>query len=88
MNPLNIQFKASVKKDLKNIPNKIIKSIFLKIIALQENPHPSEARKLMGTENVYRIRVGDYRIIYDFNKKKSIITVLYIRHRKTVYSDF
>ena len=48
MSPLNIQFKTSVKKDLKNIPNKIVKSIFLKIIALQENPFPADVKKTYG----------------------------------------
>jgi len=87
MTPLNIQFKTSVKKDLQNIPNKIVKTIFLKIIALQENPFPADVKKLTGTENLYRIRVGDYRIIYDVNKPGSLITIHYVRHRKTVYSS-
>lgn len=87
MSKFSIQFKTSVTKDLRDLPNKIIKSIFIKIISLQDNPFPSGMKKLIDTENYYRIRSGDYRIIYEINKKDSKIIIHYIRHRKDVYQS-
>jgi len=54
---------------------------------LADNPYPQSAAKLMG-ENAYRLRVGDYRIVYTVNKTENIVYVKRIRHRKDVYRKF
>ena len=71
-----ILFKNSVKKDIKNIGNKILESIFSRIDELKNEPIPNDAIKLKGSNSLYRIRVGDYRIVYDIEFNKIIITIV------------
>ncbi|NMB63978.1 MAG: type II toxin-antitoxin system RelE/ParE family toxin [Spirochaetes bacterium] len=80
-----IVFKKSAEKDLSFINYKIIKRIINKVENLKNNPFPQNSTKLIGTELTYRLRVGDYRIIYQIDEANKIITIYYIRHRKDVY---
>lgn len=52
---------------------------------LAENPRPPDTRKLQGVENVYRVREGDYRILYEIFDTKLLVYVLRIGHRREVY---
>lgn len=71
--------KQIMKLDKKAIP--IIKSA---IAALADNPRPHGYKKLKG-EEAYRIRIGDYRIIYEIDDNKIIVTVVSVGHRKNIY---
>ncbi|HAJ31926.1 MAG TPA: hypothetical protein DCK79_00910 [Candidatus Atribacteria bacterium] len=53
--------------------------------SLAKNPFPRQYRKLQGTDNFYRIRIGDYRVIYQVDNNKDFLTIYYIRHRRDVY---
>lgn len=64
---------------------KIRRQLHNKIQNLRNNPYPSNSVKLKGEEGLYRIRSGDYRIIYTVNNKKVTILVLRIANRKEVY---
>lgn len=55
------------------------------IDSLEKNPRPHGVKKLAGAKDGYRVRVGDYRILYVIDDKKKIVTVYRIRHRKDVY---
>ncbi|WP_214041530.1 type II toxin-antitoxin system RelE/ParE family toxin [Methanoculleus sp.] len=55
------------------------------IEALSETPLPFGVRRLSGAEHLYRIRVGDYRIIYAMHHAEQEVIVLYIRHRRSAY---
>ena len=55
------------------------------MLALGEEPHPAGSRKLMGYDDVFRIRVGVYRIIYSVSGRNLVIVVLKIGHRKDIY---
>lgn len=55
------------------------------VIALAENPRPSNCKKLVGREG-WRIRVGDYRVIYEVEDTQQIVTILHIGHRRDVYT--
>jgi mRNA interferase RelE/StbE len=82
-----IQVRTSVWKDCANMPREIVPRILEKIEALSETPVPHGARKLSGSESLYRIRVGEYRVIYDVNHDQRQITVCYIRPRRSAYRD-
>jgi mRNA interferase RelE/StbE len=56
--------KPSVEKDLRPLPKSVVKRVWVKIEALADDPTPSHSVKLAGAEALYRIRVGDYRVIY------------------------
>jgi mRNA interferase RelE/StbE len=53
--------------------------------ALQENPFPPSSKKLIGSEHTFRIRVGDYRVIYIVNKQGREVEIQRVRHRRDVY---
>ena len=80
-----IQFAASAKKDREKIPKKDRDRIDKAIALLGENPRPSKSNKLTGTENLYRIRVGDYRVIYSISEKDVTVFIVRVRHRKEAY---
>lgn len=50
-------------------------------------PLPVQSIKLSGLENLYRLRIGDYRIIYEVDEADELVTIHYIRHRKDVYRN-
>ena len=81
----NAVFKPSVEKDLRSLPKSVIARVLRQIEALRKNPFSRQAVKLTGAEQLYRIRVGDYRVIYAVDKEAQEIMVHYIRHRREVY---
>jgi mRNA interferase RelE/StbE len=76
---------SSAEKRLKKIPKKDLSRVVNSIQALALDPYPSGCRKLSGEEHVYRIRQGQYRIIYEVKNKELIIHVLKLGHRKDIY---
>ena len=79
-----IFFKKSVWKDFKPIPKKDLQNIIDAINSLSENPRPSGSKKLSGQER-YRLRVGQYRILYSIQDQQLIVWVVKVGHRKDVY---
>ncbi len=79
-----IRFEKKAVKVLETIPQSFRKSIIEAIEELGTNPRPVGCKKLKGVTG-YRIRVADYRVIYDINDREIRITVLKIGHRKQVY---
>jgi len=75
----------TAEKTLFRLPKEIIPKIIAAIQALADNPYPSGCRKLSGHENIFRIRVQTYRIIYEVVKDTIEIIVLKVGHRKDVY---
>jgi mRNA interferase RelE/StbE len=80
-----IEIKPSASKELEKLPRQIIPRIITAINELGKNPYPQGVRKLTGFEHTYRIRVGDYRILYNIYEKRLVIEIIRIRHRKDVY---
>jgi mRNA interferase RelE/StbE len=80
----SIEFKKSATKELNSLLNKEIKKILNTINQLIENPRPINSKKLSATER-YRLRVGDYRILYEIIDQRLIIYIIKIAHRKDVY---
>ena len=76
---------STAGKSLKKIPKKDRIKIVQLIQTLAISPVPQGARKLMGEQNVYRIRQGNYRVIYELKNKQLIILILKIGHRKNIY---
>jgi mRNA interferase RelE/StbE len=85
MEPYNIQFKRSAQKDLRKLETVLISRILNAVESLSIDPTPRNSKKLKGVENIYRIRVGKYRIVYEVDKSHNVVTVYYIRHRDDVY---
>lgn len=80
-----IVFKRSAEKDLTALPNKDQRRIAECIDALSSAPRPVGCKKLSGPENLWRVRVGDYRVIYQINDRIVTVLVLRIGNRRDVY---
>ena len=77
--------KPSVEKDLRSLPRSIVARVFKQIEALKDEPVPRQSIKLAGAEHLYRIRIGDYRVIYGVDRDLKQVIVHYVRHRRDVY---
>lgn len=80
-----LELKNSVEKDFKKIPKNQRQKIWEHIENLKIQPHSKNCRKMVGTENDYRIRIGDYRVVYRILDVKRIIIIFATEHRKDIY---
>ncbi|MBN1941918.1 MAG: type II toxin-antitoxin system RelE/ParE family toxin [Phycisphaerae bacterium] len=80
-----IRIKQKAEKALAQIPNPHRRRIAQAIDALARTPRPAGCTKLTGADNAYRIRVGDYRIVYEIVDKVLIVYIIRIAHRKDIY---
>jgi mRNA interferase RelE/StbE len=87
MDSYKVILKHSVEKDFRKLSKIVLVRVFSVIESLAETPFPPKAAKLEGTDKTYRIRVGDYRIVYEVEAAGKLITVLYVRHRREVYRN-
>ena len=78
-------FDRDVEKDLAKIPKANVRKIMGKVASLSINPHPPQSLKLENSNITYRLRVGDYRVIYQIDDHLKQVTIYHIRHRKDVY---
>lgn len=81
---MKIVFTKSSEKELLSFNKPLREKIFKKIGQLAQNPYPHGSQKLEGGKG-YRIRIGDYRVVYEVFKEKTVIVVIRIRNRKDVY---
>ena len=82
----SIVFARSARKELESLSSSQIKRILSSIEKLSTEPFPHGCKKLKGEKNLWRIRVGDYRIIYSVFSDILLIDIIRIRHRKEVYN--
>ena len=81
----SLAFRPSVEKDLASLPKQAVSRILDRFESLKSDPFTVKSRKLQGAERLYRVRVGDYRIVYEVNTDSLLITIHYVRHRRDVY---
>ncbi len=80
-----IVYEKRVYKDLDKIPNLDVEKILSTFKELSLNPMPAGSKKLSGKFGLYRVRQGDYRIIYTLDHKVKEIRIILVRHRKESY---
>ena len=85
MDLFRVEWKASVDGDLKKLHPSQIPQVVKKLELLAENPTPRGCKKLVATERTYRVRIGNYRIIYQVDYQEKVVMIYYIRHRKDAY---
>ena len=74
----------SAEKEMDKLPALIHRRISRKILLLEGNPRPTGTRKLSDREE-YRLRVGDYRVLYTIDDERHVVTVFAVGHRREVY---
>jgi mRNA interferase RelE/StbE len=80
-----VLFKTSADRSLKRLPQNVQRRIVGDVEMLAHNPRPSVVVKLIGAENLWRIRIGDYRVVYEIHDDRLVILVLRVAHRKDIY---
>jgi mRNA interferase RelE/StbE len=80
-----VHFKPSAERRLRRLPLSVQRRIVGEAAALGKNPRPAGVVKLAGDDNLWRIRVGDYRVVYEIHDDRLIVLVLRVAHRKDVY---
>jgi mRNA interferase RelE/StbE len=81
-----LKVRATVTKDLRSIPRVDVQRILARLEALRDDPRPSGAKKLMGQER-YRLRQGDYRIVYTVADAERVVEIVKVGHRREVYRE-
>ncbi len=87
MGEFEISFARSARKELEDLPVELADRVLTRIEKLMDNPRPRGATKLRGRKNLWRIRVGDYRVVYSIDDEAELIDITHIRHRRDVYRD-
>jgi len=74
----------SVQKALDRLPDEVVKRVLARLAQLETDPRPADVKKLKGRE-AWRIRVGDYRVIYEIHDRQLQILVITVGHRREIY---
>ena len=85
MASFSLQWRSSTRKDLRKLPPREVERVLAEVESLAEEPFPHGSEKLAGTEHTHRIRVGDYRVVYEVFAQSKIVEIQRVRHRKDVY---
>ncbi|ETX03697.1 type II toxin-antitoxin system RelE family toxin [Candidatus Entotheonella palauensis] len=85
MDEYEVRFVRSAHRELESLPMVVLQRIFPQIEHLAQEPRPRGCRKLQGEENTWRIRIGDYRVIYTVDDKERQVDIMAVRHRNHAY---
>ena len=85
MDTYRIEWKPSALRELKRLDCQVVPRIVAAIEQLTANPFSSRVRKMQGGEHSFRLRVGDYRVVYEVSQSRLLIEVARVRHRKDAY---
>ncbi|MEJ0001289.1 MAG: type II toxin-antitoxin system RelE/ParE family toxin [Verrucomicrobiota bacterium] len=86
MDKYRVVLSRSATKELENLPHVVADRVVARLEALESSPRPAGALKLKGA-NLWRLRVGDYRVVYALDDAAKVVDVVIIQHRKDVYRD-
>ncbi|VAX37883.1 mRNA interferase RelE [hydrothermal vent metagenome] len=81
-----VELTRKADKQLQKLPEETQRRIVRALEELEDDPRPHGSAKLKGEENLYRIRMGDYRIIYSIEDNKLIVIVVRVGHRRDIYN--
>jgi len=84
--PYEILIRPSAQKEIRSLPRDDQTRVIAKIEALARNPRPRGVKKLRGEKDLYRVRVGDFRVIYQIQDRALVVLVLRVRQRGDAYS--
>jgi mRNA interferase RelE/StbE len=85
VNSYRVDLKPSARRELERLPDQAIERVFRRLEYLQSSPRPPGCKKLKGGHNEWRIRAGNYRVVYTIDDGKRLVEVTRIRHRSEVY---
>jgi mRNA interferase RelE/StbE len=80
-----VEFTPQARREFDKLPDDVQDILELRLDALSLSPRPPGMKKMAGTDDLFRIRVGDYRIVYRIKDRVLLIVVMHVGHRKEVY---
>jgi mRNA interferase RelE/StbE len=80
-----VRLNARVGKLLNRLPPDMRRRLVRRLVALEDNPRPRGVEKLAGVEELYRVRVGTYRIVYAIRDRELVVVIVRVGHRRDVY---
>jgi mRNA interferase RelE/StbE len=80
-----IEIKRTARKALLALPHDVQRRLSESIDALASDPHGTSTRKLTGSDTLYRVRIGDYRVVYEVQDDRLLIHVVKVGHRRDIY---
>ena len=87
MESYKIEWKSSAQKELRKLDKTVIPRLIEAVAALANNPYPVGCRKIVGSESSYRVRVGNYRIIYQVQNQELIIEIIKVGQHQSIYNQ-
>ena len=85
MDEYAVVFARSARKELERLGEPLLSRILKRIETLTLDPRPDGCRKLQGASDLWRIRVGDYRVLYSVDDAQQVVDVIAVRHRSDAY---
>lgn len=80
-----VLLESRAERDLAKLEENLKRRIVLRLLSLRSNPRPAGVKKLEGSGSAWRLRVGDWRIIYEIHDRHRQVLVFRVKHRREVY---
>jgi mRNA interferase RelE/StbE len=81
-----VEFAPLARRQMKRLPREIQMRIIERVEELASNPRPAGVKKLVSEDNLYRVRVGEYRAVYQIRDRELVVLIVKVGHRREVYS--
>ncbi len=85
MGKYTVALTASATRELGKLPSQLVSRVFPRLENLANDPRPHGCKKMQGGDREWRIRIGDYRVVYTIDDAKLLVEVTRIRHRSAAY---
>ena len=85
MSSYAVELKPSARKELESLPDRVLARVIRKLASLQHEPRPAGCKKLRGYKDSWRIRIGDWRVVYIVDDTAKLVSVTRVAHRREVY---
>ena len=80
-----VEIKPSAKRELEDLSDRLLARLMTKIEGLATDPRPPGCKKLRGYKDLWRVRIGEYRVVYTIDDEYNVVSVTSAAHRKEVY---
>jgi mRNA interferase RelE/StbE len=80
-----VEIKLSARKELETLPDNVLSRVIRKMDSLAQQPRPAGCKKLKGYKGQWRLRVGDWRVLYIIDDAAKLVSITRIAHRRDVY---
>ena len=85
MNSYAVELKPSARKELEALPDSVLARVVRRVESLTNDPRPAGCKKLKGYKDQWRVRIGDWRVVYIIDDTDKLVSVTRIAHRREVY---